>query len=266
MENYVNYLYQQILVCKQDLGLNVDIQVANEQQYVKRKTYASNTIYVVVKFLTATLDSGVKNQPIQLVILSEENQLDNAQMLFNSLAARINLTEIVLDNAKIKQTINSPVVMSNFVEIGSGKRSLMYMTGELIIIDGSIDVSNLTIQVGAISTRIRPDSFSYSYQMQPNTEQHANDPLAKSEKSSAVVSVGMIIPLASEESNYNAIIESLLKESGGKKSGVTQDGNTPYQLTFELFGVNFEYEMKLTSLNFSTGRRNQPALQVGFTR
>ena len=110
---------------------NYHIYLSNEQQYVKDKNREKGAIYIVVKFLPASLNFGQTILPITINAIAERNKIEVCQRLMLEFAQTYNLT--TNDNQTIKQTYTSPANNSNFNEVFDGFRSLFYMSGTFLM-------------------------------------------------------------------------------------------------------------------------------------
>lgn len=111
-----------------------NIILSKEQEFVKPNDREPNSIYIVVKFIQPNFNFGQIVQPVVINALSEQNKIDACQRLLSEYAAKYHYSDIIeLGNDLIKQTYTGPSVMSNFNEVGSGYRSLLYMTGTFLI-------------------------------------------------------------------------------------------------------------------------------------
>ena len=128
------------------------IVLNNEQQYVKDNNRTPHTIYIVVKFMPATVTHGQILLPININALGEENHIEVCQKLLLEFAQTFTLQEINIPkeesgdgyNYIIKQIWNSPQIMSNFNSVYKGFRSLFYMSGTFLIGKGSIPITSIT--------------------------------------------------------------------------------------------------------------------------
>lgn len=142
--------------------------ITNEMQFVKNKKNKedlknnSKQIFIVIKFLPATLNYGQVLMPIVVNAIAEKNKLDVCYNLFIQYAETYNLQ--FNDDETIRQYYSSPVVLSNFNEIGDGYRSLINLSGTFQISENAnqVDVGYITdteevIQVPAISATLSYD-------------------------------------------------------------------------------------------------------------
>lgn len=250
--NYENHLAEKINYAMQDLGFNFKFEVAQEQIFAKKKTLAPNTIYIVVKYLTSNITSGAKTQPLQIMILSDQNEINNVKMLFDKFANDNNFKSYTDGNEYIKEEYSSPVVISNFADIANGYRSMLYISGRLFILKDVIEVKNLEID----GVAYEPLTFNINYGMSGNTQSIGGDYLASTVKSVSTLNITMSIPLMS-----NALMNKVLGIMNG-----TISGNSDFEFEFSLGGINFNDNFKLTSAPIMTAVNQIPSIQLGFMR
>ena len=130
-----------------------NVILSNEQQYVKNKNREPNTIYIVVKFMNATVTYGQTVLPININALGEENHIEVCQRLLLEFAQTFTLSdEITIPSSEsgdgsnyiIKQVWNAPQIMSNFNSVYKGFRSLFYMSGTFLLGKDSLPITNIT--------------------------------------------------------------------------------------------------------------------------
>lgn len=123
--------FAEVMAKDEEYYENYKIYLSNEQQYVKEQSREKGAIYIVVKFLPASLNFGQTVLPITINAIAEQNKIEVCQKLLLELAQTYNLTT---DSSEtIKQTYTSPANTSNFNEVFNGFRSLFYMSGTFLI-------------------------------------------------------------------------------------------------------------------------------------
>lgn len=166
----------QKIIDKDDKYKTYDFTLTNELQFVKDKKNGEKLknnpkqIFVVVKFLPATLNFGQTLMPIIVNAIAEKNKLDICYNLLIEYAEAYNL-EFNVDET-IKQYYSTPSVLSNFNEIGDGYRSLINMTGTFQISENSnfFEITYNSETVPSIS-----QSISYDVQLESNVFYGKND-------------------------------------------------------------------------------------------
>lgn len=315
--NFENYLLQELHSDK--------VIVMPEQLFAKNGEYDPDKIYVVTKYLTSSIEYGVETQPVQILVLSEQNSLQEAKELFDAFTLSHNWRAGTFNNTFVKQQYSSPVVMSNFNEASYGYRSVLYISATLFIMDEIVDVEDLKIN----GVAIKPLTFNWSYQMTGNTQPQAGEQIASTVKNISTFQATLAIPVlrtyisdtgfeedkingstvpatqsagsvtvpvldgymivaegvggsnvtnidqktgvisyisdgtASIKYDYisNNLLAFMLKISAGKLSG-----NIDLKITFSVFTVDFEFDCKLTALQFVSKPNDAPALQLGLQR
>ena len=254
--NYGNYLMEKLEEIKQDLSLNINVNVVSEQAFIKMKDFKPNNVYVIIKMLTASLSYEGKTQPVQLLCLSEENSLKESQELLNAFTERLNWSCFYDDDTFIKQTYTNPVVLSNFEEIAIGFRSVLYVTGTLFILEDVVDVKELTIDNNVVNA----STFTFNYSMTPNTQQIASEKFATSVKSVSAIVCSLVVPLIDCDLTDKII--------GIISNDANYTGNENFIIKWKMnsSSFNFSFNMKLTSAQIVTAPNQVPSLTLSFAR
>ena len=131
--------------------------LSNEQQYIKNKDRNPKNIYIVVKFMSGSVNFDQTLYPVNFNALGEGNKLDVAQRLLLEYAQTFNLGEDEkwsvtwkdsqnvshTDNYIAKQVYTQPQVMSNFNTFTTEFRTLFYMSGTFLIGKNSMPITKL---------------------------------------------------------------------------------------------------------------------------
>lgn len=237
---------------------DVQIFISEEQNFAKMDELTPDSIYIVIKYLSSSIEYYAETMPIQILVLSEQNSMEKAQILMNKFTETYNWNVIEENNTYIKQQYNSPVVLNNYVEVGYGYRSVLYVTGTLFIMENVVDVQNLTID----GNTVKPLSFNIAYSMSTNTQQLPDKWIATSMKTVSTFSISMSIPMI--ESDLVEKVLNILNEVNDTESNIEYNGNNDFAFSFTL-GVNFsKSHMKLISAQIITAPNQIPSLQLGF--
>lgn len=113
---------------------DIDVMITNEQFFIRQReegTLYNNTIYMVIKFGSATVDYGVTVVPISIIAISEQNHCDLAQRLLQDFTTMANMG--FNNTESIQQFYESPAVTSNFNEMYEGFRSVLTVPGSFVI-------------------------------------------------------------------------------------------------------------------------------------
>jgi len=247
--NYENYLKLQLLRINES---DVNIEVCEEQMFTRIKDPVPNTIYVVIKYLSTSIAYNSIIRPIQILVVSEGNQLINAKTLFETFANTNNWSIIKDGTTYVKQQYSSPVVLSNFNDVGYDFRSVLYLTGTLIEMENVVDVENLKID----NEDIEPISFQMQYNMSGDTQPIGGERISSTIKSIAVLSVAIII-----SAKKSTFLDNCVNISSGQSTG-----NKKFTVSFSIDDVSFSYDMVLTSFGFTTAPNNVPALSISLMR
>ena len=232
------------------LDYDVDIEIYDEQIFAKQ-ALKPNTIYCVLKYLSTNITYNVKTRPIQIIIVAEANNLEKAKNIFDIFTSTYNWTVITTtDHTYIKQQYSAPTVISNFNEVGYEFVSALYLSGTLVIIENSPDLSNFVITIGQTVYNLKPVDFAISYQANMDTQQMAGTNIALSKKTVSTVSI-MFSVLTTDIPDFYSIIKG------------TQQGNTAFHVTFSLGDTDFTYDMILSSFQQSFEPGEAPSIRIG---
>lgn len=129
-----------------------NIVLSNEQQFVEEADREPNTIYIVVKFLSASLTFGQTVLPVNFNAVGEQNAIDACQRLLLEYAQEYTLKNDINISTEqsgdgntyiIKQIYQAPQVMNNFNGIFEGFRTLFYMSGTFLIGKNSLPIEEI---------------------------------------------------------------------------------------------------------------------------
>lgn len=123
--------FNQVIASDPDFYRDAEIVVSNEQQFVREQDRKPNMIYMVVKFLPASVNFGVTVLPITIAAIGEQDKIEICQRLLYEYAQTFNLKED--DGGSFKQVYTTPSVGANFADVWEGYRSLFFMSGTLLI-------------------------------------------------------------------------------------------------------------------------------------
>lgn len=277
--DYNRILVEKFYELQDELGLgNFNFEVDDEQAFLKKKDLAPNTIYVLTKELQNDNSINVETQPVQIMILSEQNSLDVAKAFFSEFAKRNNFIAInqtytennVGHNLWIKQQYSDPVVLSNFNTVAFGYRSVLYISATLYIMKDVVDISNLTIN----NEDIEALNFSISYSMSTNTQQLPSEYIASSMKTVSTFAITMTIPMI--KGTFVGDVLNILNEDQTEVdgNGAHFDGNNVFTIAFrfgvskedEAYHVDISKDMRLISVQIITAPNQVPSLQLGFMK
>lgn len=261
--NYELYLKNKLVTLREDLGINVNIEVCEEQMFMKIKEYFPNTIYCVIKYLATTIQFGATVRPVQIIIMSESNQLTNAKILFDALANNYNWDIVIEGSTYIKQQYSSPVVLSNFNDVSYTFRSILYISATIIEMENVLDVINGTFNISFTddentlhSVDIKPISQQIQYIASGDTQPVGDFRISETIKSIATFSLTFIVA-----PTVNDFLIECLKIAN---SGVT--GNRRFDVSFKVGDIPFNYNMVLTSFNHNSAVNEIPGISIGLMR
>jgi len=108
-----------------------NFKIAQEQMFVKPSQSDPKMIYIVLKFSSVTVHFGQTVVPVQIVAISEENNIEICRSLLAELVDRHNLQQN--EDLTIQQIYESPVVSSSFNKAQSGFRALVSVSGTFVV-------------------------------------------------------------------------------------------------------------------------------------
>ncbi len=237
--------------------------ITNEMQFVKDKRKKEDLknnpkmIFIVVKFLPATLNYGQTLMPIVVNAIAEKNKLDVCYNLLIQYAETYNLQ--FNNDETIRQYYSSPVVLSNFNEIGDGYRSLINLSGTFQISENAnqvyveyINDNNIVIDVPVISS-----TLSYDIQLESQSFYGVTD-RTKSRGRVGTLCLNLAMYLTDEELCNKALKIMLQYNSDYPKRSDTsfffnlifKNGLKEEKLEFKL--ANFTMEQKIGELPVCT--------------
>lgn len=272
--NYNELLREQLYRLQETLNLtDYDFEIESEQDFIKRKDLKPNTIYVLLKYLQNDIQIGVNTQPVQLLILTEQNSLDISKAFFSKFAIEYNFytksyrygNEGAYKYLYVKQQYTDPVVLSNFNTVDYGYRSVLYMSVNLYITDDVVDLHDLKID----SAEYKALTWDLSYSMTPNTQQttESGNFISKSVKSVSSLAITLTLPVV--QSALTNKVLSVLNETdtATADNDLLYGGNEDFVFDFYLGSIHFENKsMKLVSCQFGTAIDNIPVIRLGFIK
>lgn len=147
-DKYKQWLRARLIEIKNTLDFQAyDIEVFNEQDYAKQRSIKPRTITVITKFLSSNLIFQAKTQPIQMIIFTEENSMSVANSIITKFCEDWNFRVVIDGTTYTKQMYSTPVVLSNFQMIGSGQRTVFYVSATLFILEDVMDIENLRVKL-----------------------------------------------------------------------------------------------------------------------
>lgn len=255
MDNYQNFIALQLETIKQEKGYDFNIIVATDTAYARMDSFKPNTIYVVIKLLASELTYNIRQQPVQIMVTGDQNKSDQVNELMEEFVARNNWTSTLENGVYTKQQYNTPVVISNFNEVGYGYRSVIYINGIIQIMEEIIDVDSFTID----GKEYKPIGLQVGYQMSGNTQALGNTRIAVTEKNTATLSVSFTLPFSEKDFIKDALNIMSETESGNKEFAVVITFTTTPQ-------IQINTTMKLISANMNTAPNQAPSIQIGLMR
>lgn len=250
---YKEWLKNRVVEIKNALDFNdYNIEVYNEQDYAKNRSIKAKTITIVVKFLASSLIFSAKTQPIQMLIITEENGIGVANSIMTKFAENYNFATIPDGTTYVKHMYSTPVVLSNFNLIGIGLRTVLYINTTLFILENVMDINDLYIDEQKIDFL----SATIGYTMQGDT-QPFDGGFAITEKNFATFV--LTINIACVETDFS---KKCVKIMSGKSEEL---GNEDFKVAFSVGQLPFDFNMKIIGATLTTAINNVPSLQLSFS-
>lgn len=261
-DNYKNWLRARLVEEKTNLDFNnYEIEVMNEQDYAKRRSIQPKTITVIIKCLTSTMVFSVKTQPIQMLVITEENSIKIANAIMTSFAEKYNFSVIPDGTTYVKHSYSTPAVLSNFNLIGIGLRTVLYVNTVLYILNNVMDITDLKVKITGVNSgndiNIEAISATIGYTMSGDTQPFGSGH-ATTVKDFSTFS--MTINIACVKTDFTQRVVEIMKASSLGK------GNETFDFSFKVGDIAFSsVKMKLISSTITTAVNNVPSLQLSFS-
>ena len=253
--NLIGVQLQTIIHNNKDTFEGYSFTITNEMQFVKSKRKKEDLknnpkqIFIVIKFLPATLNYGQTLVPIIVNAIGEKNRLDVCYNLLLQFAETYNLQ--FNEDETIRQYYQSPVVLSNFNEIGDGYRSLINLSGTFQISENAnqVEVEYASASIPAIST-----TLSYDTQLESQSFYGVSD-RTKSRGRVGTLCFNLTMYLIDDELCNKALNVMLGNEAKGSDTSfyfnlIFKNGLKLENVEFKL--ANFTTEQKLGELPICT--------------
>lgn len=236
------------------------IILSNEQQYIKSKNKDPNKIYIVVKFLNATLNFGQSVLPITMNALGESNKIEACQRLLLEYAQTFNLKNNA-DNT-IKQTYTSPSSLSNFNTVYDGFRTLFYMSGTFLISKNTNPLESLKFIKDGVNYEIEPISFQDSFDTQPDTQPFYNE----NNMTRSVVKVGTYTFVIHLYLTNTELLTQVLSIIARDTTKYPQGVNTTFMFEFTYKnGIVYKDNFKIVNASKQQNIGELPMISLTFT-
>lgn len=254
---YKQWLKDRLNEVKNDLDFkDFSVEVYNEQDYAKHRSIKPKTITVVIKFLSDTKLFSVRTQPVQTLVITEENGIGVANSIFSRFAEIYNFAIVSHGTTYVKHMYSSPTVLSNFNLIGIGLRTVLYVNTTLFILEDVMDITDLEID----GEKIQLLSATIGYTMTGDTQPFGGG-YAKTEKNFSTFTMVVTVPCV--KNNFTEKCVKLMNMGKGTPDYPYFDAS--FDVSFSVAELEFEFDMKLTGATLTTAANNVPSLQLSFT-
>ena len=125
------------------------IEVSDEQNFVRKQDIVAEQgiVYIVVKFGVGSINFGSSVCPVTLLCMGTANKIKPVQLLMSVFASYWTTKNLMQDTLEVEtnmlQVWNTPEVMSNFSEVNIEFRSLLRVSGNIVIGPAAIRLATL---------------------------------------------------------------------------------------------------------------------------
>jgi hypothetical protein len=269
VETIMNLLTKEILEIMhsdEEYYSQFTVILSNEQQFVKTADRKSGNIYIVVKFMEATLNFGQSVLPITISAVSERNKLEACQKLLLELAQAYNLTSS--DDGTIKQVFTSPSVLSNFADVDFGFRSLMFMSGTFLISENSNPITSLMASAEnfgeeAEAVLVNTISINANFDIQLDSQSFTTESnFTKSVGKIGTFTMNFTVYLQDDEF-VNMVMAVVLKDTTSMPDGI--NSTFYFDLAFKNGSGFSSTPFKLANCTFQQNIGELPIMSMTFT-
>ena len=223
------------------------------------------TVNIIVKSLANDISYYVITQPYEISVWSEANDIQETQALLDDFTTRNNFFQQALTETNssgveqlniYKHSYSSPIMLDPFEEQGIKIRAMFLVSANIVEIQNVADLQSFLGKLGSLTingTDYLVTNFSLSMVSNPNTRMINNVELASSVIEGSVISISFTTP-----SIVNDFTSYVFSQMSGNHSS-----DSTYELKFYLSGVLFDYNMRISSIGFSTQPDSVPALVIG---
>lgn len=264
-------------------------KMSNEQYYIpdEERKFGKNTIFVVIKMMKATLDFNQIIVPFTLTALSEQNNIAVCQKLFLEYAQTFNLTDgngrtaLADENDQnsyttfmYKQSYDTPVYTSHFNEVYDGYRSVLTLTGNILINYDVYPIKKVIYYPSGFSSnnyyeiKTLANAFGYSNTLDTQPYSGKN----RTESISKFGTLTLSFTIYSQKTSFVYTLMRMALQNKDRGSGQVLV-NTEFHFGLVFAGdfnndqADDEYRVtvKLNDLNFSQAIGQFPTINVSFT-
>lgn len=264
--DYLSFLHDALEQSKENTNTqDLIVRIWDERDFehnVGKLAPVEKTINIIVKALPTTISYYTKDEPYELTIWSEANDIQETQaMLIDFVNTNNYLQQVeVVDGKKniYKHSYSSPMMLDPFQDQGTMVRAMFMVSANVVEIENVADVSSYLGNYGYITIdgiEYPLVSFSMAYVSNPNTRMTGNGEIARTISDGSVLNLTIGFPAVS-----NSLTLKVLRQSSGNISG-----DSIYLIEFKIGGIDFSGEFRLTSQGFSTSPDGAPSIVLGFT-
>jgi len=156
----------------------------------------SKDVDITVQKLTGNITTGLIQIPYQLVITCREDYVDLVRRVFDTMAYDLSSKMAVISNVKVKQIINTSVIMQNHVDYGEFYRSVLVVSINLFAFDNYLDIETVELSLNGTSySSLDVVGFGVGYVAETDAtgSVYSNNGLTKDVVRTAVSTISMTI-------------------------------------------------------------------------
>lgn len=244
-----------------------DVVIAPEQEFIKQAQKDPKKIYIVVTFGATAVTFGQIVLPISFRVMSESNKLEVAQNLLTEFAFKYNL-HYDGDDGKIYQIFETPTVTSNFNLVHDGFRSILSMSGTLLISSSIIPVKisyfdDETGEEEPLNVINYTDSLTVSLDSQPFTNSDIAYNFSQSVAKFGTFSF-VIVLFLQNTAFINKVLDIKYIDLDKAPLGV----DTPFKMSVRHKNTDKGYigkTFRMTGLSTTQSIGQQPTISISFT-
>lgn len=256
--NMVKAQFTDVMGDDYDYYANYKIYLSNEQQFSKKRQREDGAIYIVIRFLPATITFGQTVLPATITAISERNNIETCQKLLMEFALRYNLSTNKAET--ITQIYETPSVSSNFNEIFDGFRSVFYMNCTFLISENS---NPFEIYISDTQEHFEGVTQTLSCDIQLDTQATFNSKDFTNSKARYGTFAFNITTYLTDKDVINKCLAIMLKDKEHAPDGVNTEFNFDIVFKNGYSSKNGIYYAANITVNRSIG--SMPTISISFT-
>lgn len=266
--DYINWLHDALHNSQVNTNTtDLTVKIWNERDFEHASGTlkpVDKTVNIILRSLANDISYNVVSQPYELSIWSEANDIQETQAMLNDFVNRYNffqetLTETVDGKTTLniyKHSYSSPIMLDPYQQQGTVIRAMFLLSANIVEIINVADLKSGIGTAGCITINgvdYLVTQFSFSMVSNPNTRMIKNVEIAQSIIEGSVLSISFAVPCI-----INAFTTNVFSQMAGNQSS-----DSTYTTTFIIGNQLFSFDMKISSVGFSTQPDAVPSLLIG---